>query len=364
MDGFIRASNSTVPMRAYNGTTVQVLSSLALEYALFDAFYASVPSSTSPNRAYIHSASSNGVISTSYEYSIEPGFPQRTFYDDLEQDNVTWSIYFHDFPISLQMKSLRHHHMQRHLHVIDEFYNSCLQGTLPSYSFLEPRWIGFGGLHESAQHPPHNILDGERLLQQVYEAVRAGPDWNRTVLIVTYDEHGGLYDHVVPPEGCPNPDGVNNGDIFNFTRLGIRVPFVVISPHVPAASLFSAPTGPNATQYDHTSVLKTVRQWLQTPTQRPLTKREAWSSSFAHVLSLKEPRTDCPMKVAMGMQPDRTDAKQLKDDAPLSELQHEVVDLASQLLKEKAPLTARTSRKGAAMYVTRAYKKWKAQFKR
>lgn len=137
---------------------------------------------------------------------------------------------------------------------------------------------------------------GEFLLKEVYESLRAGPNWNDTVLIITYDEHGGLYDHVPPPSSAPNPDGINStlsGYEFNFDRLGIRVPFIVVSPRVQKGVVYHEPAVTH-NHYEHSSVMKTVRRWLKM-NERPLTKREAWAASFEDVLSLSTPRTDCPM---------------------------------------------------------------------
>jgi hypothetical protein len=152
----------------------------------------------------------------------------------------------------------------------------------------------------STQHPDNPIALGELLLKEVYEALRAGPDWNETVLIVTYDEHGGLYDHVaVPSEPIPNPDGRNStvpGHEFNFTRIGVRIPFIVVSPLVPQGLYHEAPVH----HYEHTSVMKTVRKWLKMSIQRPLTLREAWAPTFEGVLQEQgPPRTDWPSTLPM-----------------------------------------------------------------
>jgi phospholipase C len=140
--------------------------------------------------------------------------------------------------------------------------------------------------------------------------LRSSPDWNNTILIVTYDEHGGLYDHVpVPSQKVPNPDGRNSTNpccVFDFTRIGVRVPFVVASPLV-AADVVPQPTEQgkiwevwrfwfalifdSKTFEQHTSVMKTLRHWLNMSVTRPLTLREEWAPSFEHLL-LSTPRTD------------------------------------------------------------------------
>jgi len=92
-------------------------------------------------------------------------------------------------------------------------------------------------------HPVASVLEGERLYKNVYEALRNGPLWNETLFILTFDEHGGFYDHVAPPQvGVPNPDGINSEHDFHFTRLGIRIPTLAISPWIPKGTLVNKPT--------------------------------------------------------------------------------------------------------------------------
>jgi phospholipase C len=103
------------------------------------------------------------------------------------------------------------------------------------------------------QHPPHNVSYGESLIASVYNAVLGGPGWKNTLLIVTYDEHGGCYDHVVPPAAVP--PGGQSPDGFNFDRYGVRVPAVLISPWIAKGSIIR-PTG--GTPFDHTSIIATL----------------------------------------------------------------------------------------------------------
>lgn len=134
---------------------------------------------------------------------------------------------------------------------------------------------------------------GEFLIKEVYEAIRASPLWNETLLIITFDEHGGLYDHVPPPQkGVPNPDGLNSEDPpFDFDRLGVRIPTVMISPWIDERVVIHEPP---VNHFDHTSVPATLRK-LFNLTSPPLTKREAWSATFEDIVMRRSsPRTDCP----------------------------------------------------------------------
>jgi phospholipase C len=135
-----------------------------------------------------------------------------------------------------------------------------------------------------------DVYGGEHLLAAVYAAIRNSPYWSSSLLIITYDEHGGLYDSVAPgaaPAPGDNPNYGYNRYGFDFTRFGVRVPAVVVSPLIPAGTV-------DHTQYDHSSVLKTVEQLFGLA---PLTQRDAAASGVEHLLSLSTPRTDCPLSL-------------------------------------------------------------------
>jgi phospholipase C len=124
----------------------------------------------------------------------------------------------------------------------------------------------------------------------VYTALRSGPAWNETLLVVTYDEHGGCFDHVAPPAGATPPDNAQGEFGFDFRRFGVRVPTVLVSPLIAPGTIFRVPTG--ATPLDHTSILKTVETRWGLP---PLTQRDAAAADVGAVLTLATPRTDDPL---------------------------------------------------------------------
>ena len=132
------------------------------------------------------------------------------------------------------------------------------------------------------------MAPGEQLIHDVYYAVRNGPAWASTLLMITYDEHGGNYDHVAPPTSATPPGDGTIGEFgFDFTRFGVRIPAVLISPLIAAGTVFRAKTG----TIDHTSVLKTIHERWGT---EPLTKRDA-AASLGDVLTLATARTDDPI---------------------------------------------------------------------
>jgi phospholipase C len=150
---------------------------------------------------------------------------------------------------------------------------------------MEPSWSSTG----NSQHPNYDVALGEQFIQQVYEALRGGPAWNQTLLIITYDEHGGCYDHVAPPSGAVPPDSTVGEYGFDFTRFGVRVPAVLVSPLIEAGTVFRPP---GDMPLDHTSVLKTVETRWGLPA---LTARDAAAQDVGDVLTLTTPRTDDPL---------------------------------------------------------------------
>jgi phospholipase C len=138
--------------------------------------------------------------------------------------------YFHDMHKPENLKRI---------HEMDRFFADAAAGTLPTFSWLQPRMVTTkSGQLPTWQHPDASVLEGERLIKQVYEALRAGPGWGRTLFLVTYDEHGGFYDHVAPPaRGVPSPDGIPAPNGFAFDRLGVRVPTLAISPWIEAGTV-------------------------------------------------------------------------------------------------------------------------------
>jgi phospholipase C len=183
------------------------------------------------------------------------------------------------------------------------------KGGLPEYSFIEPIYIDslYWGA-ENDMHPeswpwpvdydgPSNVEEGEKLLYTVYDAVRNGPDWDSTLLLILFDEHGGCYDHVCPatakdckfavsPDGIVIPQSQSGGSGFNFDRLGVRVPAIVVSAYTQARTVVN-------TAFDHTSALSTIVNCLGLPTGR-LGKRQGLAPDISEALNLNSARQDFP----------------------------------------------------------------------
>jgi phospholipase C len=135
-----------------------------------------------------------------------------------------------------------------------------------------------------------NLAVGERFLYDIYQALRTGPDWNTTLLIITYDEHGGTFDHVPPPTGAIPPDNVVGPSSFDFTPYGVRVPAVIVSPLIPAGTILKPPAG--GPPFDHTSIIATLRGCFGIAA---LGARDAQAPDVGAILTLQQHRTDDPL---------------------------------------------------------------------
>jgi len=266
-------------MGCYTPDALPVLSALATGYAVCDQWFASVPTETLPNRAFACAATSQGHMDDKTHTFTSP-----TIFGLLGAANLGWAIYGYDKePLTKNTFTEISSADASHFGQFTDFQAAAAAGTLSPYTFLEPSWDSSG----NSQHPNYDVALGEKLIHDVYEALRAGPGWPGTLLVVTYDEHGGCFDHVPPPWGAVPPDN-NAGEFgFGFDRFGVRVPTVLVSPLIESGTVYRAPAG--GTPLDHTSVLKTVEQRWKLPT---LTERDAAAPGFGGVLTRSTPRTD------------------------------------------------------------------------
>lgn len=298
MQGFVvnyattGTADATQIMQCHSPQQVPILWALARNYAVSDAWYASVPSQTWPNRAFLHAGSSNG--------HVDNGNPPDPLAWDLPViftvlDSIAdWAVY-HDTDVvpsltRTMFPALWPTSFDGHFRLFQDFLDDCAAGRLPHYAFLEPSFL----INPNDDHPPHDINAGEAFLHQIWTAVSTSPVFERILLVITYDEHGGCYDHVLPPFGAASPDpAAPSGDQgFGFDRFGVRVPTVVVSPWITAGTVFRSDT---AVPYDHTSILATLRAWLTIQDSEMLpSRRIAAAPTLGQLLTRTEPRSDVP----------------------------------------------------------------------
>ena len=287
-------------MHQYAPAHVPVISALAKAFGVSDRWHASAPCETWPNRYFLHAGTAGGYVNNE-----RSRFPYRwprflpTIFRRLDHRGYSWRVYFHDLPQAATLIDLWPKIPTRFCLYDAEFERHALSGRLPNYSFIEPRYYPSRWAQSlpNDQHPPHDVRHGDSLIAKVYNAVRAAPTWDRTLLVVLYDEHGGCYDHAPPPAavppGGPYPDG------FRFDRYGVRVPAVIVSPFVKPGSIIrpaALPGGEPACPFDHCSIQATLHKLFDLGP--PLTPRVAAAPDLLSALTLTAPENSGPKSIA------------------------------------------------------------------
>jgi phospholipase C len=303
----------------------RVINKLARDFAVCDNWHASVPGPTFPNRSFLHAATSNGFVSngSKKDNSIKKWSQHHapTIFNLMKQHGHSAAIYHDgggpdsDFPALVYELHPSISPTEFKVRSIKQFQHDAANGDLPNYSFIEPNVIGSDtNWHPNDQHPNRDIRWGEDLMQKVYKAVSTGKSWSETLLIITYDEHGGFFDHRFPPAAIP-PSFVPGEDDYLFTQLGVRVPGVLISPRIQTGTVFH----PTACFVDHTSVIRTLCARFNLP---PLTPRDAAACDLSSVLG-DTVRTDVPEIPAVDL-PASEPA-----NMPLNDLQQDYIALVA-----------------------------------
>jgi phospholipase C len=304
MQGFIASyfeqrrdvKHSRQIMYYFKPEKLPVLTTLATEFAVFNRWFASIPGPTLCNRAFAHYGTSFGHV------AMEPFYANKQYksvYERLIAANRTTKLYYFDQVSStLEIVNLLQDQPQIFA-TYDQFLDDCRLGQLPDYAFVEPNYTDHdgpaGNIIASDQHPDHHVLEGERFIASIYNAIRKNPVlWASTALLITYDEHGGIYDHVPPPACTPDgfvaqPSATKTGKPFLFDRLGVRVPAVLVSPWVQRGKVVDGRV------FEHASIPATATKWLLPAfddTQR--SPRERAAETFLDLLSLPAMRTGTP----------------------------------------------------------------------
>jgi phospholipase C len=313
MQGFVKSyfdqqrdvAHSQKIMYYFAQKDLPVLTTLALEFAVFNRWFASIPGPTICNRAFAHYGTSFGRVDMNLIYINEPF---KSIYDRLigATPKHTSKLYYYDTTSSTMEITNLLEHQPELFGTYPQFLDDCAKGNLPDYSFIEPNFND----HESDsgeevandQHPDHNVQAGELYIAAVYKAIKSSPLWPNTALLIVYDEHGGIYDHVVPPACTPDQftasaNDTGTGRPFAFDRLGVRVPAILVSPWIPKGTVVDR-------VFDHASIPATVTKFFLGD-YSPRSPRETSANVFLepntgpvdaanNLLSLDTMRTDCP----------------------------------------------------------------------
>ncbi len=307
MGGFVKSyfherrdvKHSRLIMNHFKPEKLPVISALAREFALFNGWFSSIPGPTLCNRAFAHYGTSFGHVDMTILY---PSTQVKSVYQRLVDNGKTAKIYYFDSQSStMEVVNLLQHQPQ-FFGTNDQFLNDCAAGTLPDYAFIEPNYTDHvdpnGVLRiASDQHPDHDVREGERLIASVYNALKANAAlWTSTALLITYDEHGGTYDHVPPPACTPDgfvaqPADTQIGRPFLFDRLGVRVPAILVSPWIPKHTVVPGSGELNGRVFEHASIPATITDFFLGPYDAR-TPREKAAETFLDLLTLNQPRSD------------------------------------------------------------------------
>lgn len=282
-------------MRCFAPDQLPVLNALAREFAVCDNWHASMPGPTWPNRFFVHAATSNGLDHSPttaeivlWEALSGFSFPNGSIFDLMNRNKVSWRLYAgDDFPMVAALKGIQ----LSLVHPYHDFAKDVATSDYGvSYTFIEPSYNVLSDYKcSTSQHPLDDVTRGEALIRATYNAIRNSPLWEKSLFILTWDEHGGFFDHAAPPAavapGDSHPGSDHNQYGFTFEQYGTRVPAVIVSPWIPRNVV-------DHRLYDHTSILATIQQIFGMPA---LTQRDAAANRLTPLLQLTEARTDAPV---------------------------------------------------------------------
>jgi phospholipase C len=294
-------------MYYFKQSDLPVLTTLALEFAVFNRWFASIPGPTICNRAFAHYGTSFGRVDMNLLYVNEPF---KSIYSRLinASPKHTSKLYYYDTASStMEITNLLQSEPEL-FGTYEQFLDDCDKNQLPEYCFVEPNYSDHdtdsGEEVANDQHPDHHVQKGEMFIAAVYQAIKNNPSlWESTALLIVYDEHGGIFDHV-PPPACPVPDqftasanDTGTGMPFAFDRLGVRVPAILVSPWIQEGSIVNR-------VFDHASIPATITKFFlgdYSPRSRRETSADVFIEPNAapvdparNLLSLNVMRTDCP----------------------------------------------------------------------
>jgi phospholipase C len=309
MKGFIQSyfeqrrdvNHSQKIMYYFPPEKIPILTGLARNYAVFNGWFSSIPGPTLCNRAFAHYGTSFGEVGMNLFYL---NVPYLSIYERMVKAGRTAKLYYFDQQSSsLEVVNLLKN-QPKLFGLYEDFLTDCKKNRLPDYCFVDPNYSdhesdGGGELLASDQHPDHHVLAGEAFIGSVYNAIRNNPNlWKSTLLLVTYDEHGGIYDHVPPPVCTPDgfeasAEATGTGVPFKFDRLGVRVPAIAISPWVPKGIVIPGHGELGGRVFEHASIPATVTNFFLGDYDNRSPREKAASTFMDLISDTMRPENDC-----------------------------------------------------------------------
>ncbi|QNI33935.1 twin-arginine translocation signal domain-containing protein [Alloacidobacterium dinghuense] len=274
MDGFLRSGNDTFSIGYYQEQDLIFFGAMARQYTTLDRYFCAFMGPTAPNRIFLHAAQTDRIGNTAGVCELE------TIWDRISDAKVSGRCYS-------QVLNLWGSEYSDYIYSYEDYLNDAAASQLPAVSFVDAPYSPQMGAVDD--HPFADIRNGDAFLSQTYHALVNSPCWPNSVLIVTFDEWGGFFDHVPPPRVAA-PNTIDTDLIDGRALLGLRVPTVIVSPFSAGSSLSPRI---NSTVFDHTSVLKFI-EWRWN--LQPLTARDASTDigNLASVLDFANPRIKVP----------------------------------------------------------------------
>jgi phospholipase C len=285
-DGFVKSASGPTAMGYWERADQPFYQSLASVFPIADRYHCSVLGQTYPNRRYLISGTSLGQVDTTAP-KLTDYPPNGTIFDHVADVGISWKDYYTNLATAAVYPELYIKNAGKKVVPIADFYRDAAAGKLPGLSLVEPNYS------VASEENPQDIVEGEQFVAQVVDAVMNGPGWEHSLLIWTYDEHGGYYDHVVPPAAI-KPDSIAphvppGQPAYNgFAQYGFRVPCAVVSP-------WARPRYVSHQTMDHASVCALVEAKWNLPA---MTYRDANASPMLDMLDLRRPAFRTPPKLA------------------------------------------------------------------
>jgi phospholipase C len=284
-DGFARTGGPEA-MSFFDRTDLPFTYSLAATFPIGERYFCSTLAQTYPNRRFLFSGTASGLVSTDILLSESLPAANGTIFDRLDRLQIPWKTYYSNLPSPAIIPNTLSIDRAANFARIDQFYADAAAGRLPAVAYVEPDFS------VSSQEDPQDVQFGDQFLEQVVRSLMGSPDWAQSVLIITYDEHGGYYDHVPPPEAIA-PDDINpilapGSQPGAYDRYGFRVPLIVVSP-------FGRRNYVSRVVQDHTSTLALIqRTW----NIEAMTLRDANAAPMLDYLDLRHTPFREPPKLA------------------------------------------------------------------